>query len=652
MPSGNADTRTGRLKVLTGPEALVRSMGLMERATEKHAVDVTVGNGVLHWTSHSESPGATVPGSRIKSVTQRGAAFVVNLNPGTHGITALTFAAASDADAADWVKAVERVMATPAAAPPSPPVRASRPAAATGGAPLDPTPITVKYRISEQILEKETIEKHYALLVIACDPTTLLDVCKFSKRECDIFGKFRQFTYHTTLVKVNVPTTPQDHAVIFAPKPLEALDGGIYAFRNESAKQFGLAAANGMSENLVTIYQLARKQDDIKELNTALNECKWWPFGSPCDIITSVTTPYFNHFDPSCLAAGLPWELLGLQGQNHTLLVHGSACFESVLHCWTYPNLMLACHGAEKLLPTNLASPIVVLGAGASGLLFAARLRDMGYTNIDILEITDRYGGKTHTVVQYGPYPVGRHDKTVCELGTCYLSPAYSVPPDGTHSSFVGYLQQEGAVDCNHQIDFAQKAQSFRGVAIEGQLPPGFAAKCANDHNEAKCVIDYNEYVVLKAACELGLTNSLLDQIKAEAELALALARYGLIYVEYMGFDAPMPSTPPMPPFASFLGKTFWQFLEDNDLLALVGVLQYGYELQGYGPVKDISAFYGLTWITPAVTWAILLDALGVVDVPLVTAWTRGWGDMWTQLVEKKHLNITYCATVTSITRG
>jgi NAD(P)-binding Rossmann-like domain len=636
MPSGNADTLKGKLKMLAGPEALVR---LMERATKE--CDVSVSNGALRWHSDiKKSPGATVHGSRIQSLAQYGAVFVVNLKPGGNDIAVLTFAAASEADAAAWVAAIERIRETPA---PPPPVRPPRPVPATGAgtvAALDPTPIEIKYKIQDATIDPPIHVKYYSLLVIACDPVNLLDVCDFTPDEREIFGKFRKYTFHTTLVKVKVPTTPQVHAVIFAPKPLEALNGEIYAFRNESIKQFGLKLANEMTENLVTIYQLAGPDQPIVDLRSALKACDWWPYGLDFKFIKDFITPYFNHFDTASLAAGLPWKILDSQGKKQTLLVHGSACFESVLHCWEYANLMIACAPeAQPALPTNGASPIAVLGAGPSGLMFAARLRDMGYTNIDILEVKVRFGGKTLTVVEAGPYPAGSQEKTVCELGTCYLSPAYSAFPGHTHySSFVDYLHKQGVLEGNHQIDFAKQAKSFRGIATAGQLP---------GYYDVKAVIDYSDYVVLKAAHELGLSDWFWDRIEARTQLAYDLGWYGVIYPEYMPGDRPMPVSPPP---KAFLEQTYGEFLEGQNLLSLYGLLQYGYELQGYGPVWDIAAFYGLTWITPAVTWAILSSGLGL-DVPVVTAWTKGWEDIWMQLVKKKQLTITKPAQVTSICR-
>ena len=80
-------------------------------------------------------------------------------------------------------------------------------------------------------------------------------------------------------------------------------------------------------------------------------------------------------------------------------------------------------------------------------------------------------------------------------------------------------------------------------------------------------------------------------------------------------------------------------------------MLQYGYEVQGYGSLNNIPAFYGLVWITPKITNTILFDSLKLENVPVVTAWTQGWGNLWDQMVPKEQLKITYFANARSIKR-
>ncbi|MDJ0697243.1 FAD/NAD(P)-binding protein [Mastigocoleus sp. MO_188.B34] len=497
-------------------------------------------------------------------------------------------------------------------------------------------PIRLEYTIKGN--EKSIIEKGCELLVIACDPRNLYTICDYTAEERAIFDKLRNFTFHTSLLKVKVNSSSpktKTYSVIFAPKPLQDMNGSVYAYRNESAKQFGPEHASTMTHNLVTVYQLEGEAETplstskFKEiLEQQLKDSDWWPFSTDYEVLKTFTTPYFNHFSNEDLKKGLTWEILNLQGQNNTLYVHGFTCFESVLHCWDYAALMLDFVGSAKQpLPTKLEAPIVILGAGVSGLLFAIRLKRLGYTNIEILESTDRYSGKTYTLIEDEPYPSESKEKTICELGTCYLSPAYYHLLEDLKEFFVD----------NNQIDFAKNDPNFRGVVTQGEFPDSF---------DVAPIITQQDYILLKAKALLGLPQN-SDSQSIMLQIALDLARYSILHWEIMGSQTPMPPKPP----TVLLEKTFYQFLEDNKLLSLVGMMEYIYSVQGYGVMRSIPAYYGLIWITPIVIQTILLDNMSPKNIPVVTALKKGWGDVWDQIVTKGNLRITYLVETKSITR-
>jgi NAD(P)-binding Rossmann-like domain len=497
--------------------------------------------------------------------------------------------------------------------------------------PAPAIPINLKYRIKG---EPAIIDRDYALLIVACDPRNLTNICDYTPAELDIFAKLVDFTFHTSLIKVKV-ASPQLHAVHFAPHTLERMTGGVYAFRNESAKQFGLEVANTMTHNLVTVYQLvgstaapwsAEKFEEI--LARQLPEISWWPFGDDYEVLDTVTTPYFDHFNSEDLQAGLPWQLLNLQGQHQTLYAHAFTCFESALHCWGYANLLLKQNGVKQVLPQDLDAPIAILGAGVSGLLFALKLKRLGYKNINILESTERSGGKTHTIIKDGPYPSGSTEPTVCELGTCYLSPAYA--------PMLADLE-EFLID-NSQVDFAGNDPNFRGIVTAEIFPPTF---------EVEPIINYADYVVLKAKALLELPQD-YESTLIQLRIAFDLTKYCILHWEHMGQQRPMPLQPP----AALLDRTLYQFLADHDLLSLVGLMEYIYEVQGYGTLTSIPAYYGLIWIPPIVIQTILFDNLHLDNKPVVTAWKNGWGDLWNQIVTKEDLQITYLAETISIQRS
>lgn len=497
-------------------------------------------------------------------------------------------------------------------------------------------------------IEYSILGQHHSisceLLVIACDPRHLIGVINYDRQELNLWQKLTNFAFHTTLLKVPVNERHQTHAVVFAPKPLELMGGSIYAYRNESAKQFGIETANTMDHNLITVYQILNENGIVWSpqhfadiLADSIPTLPWWTYGSEYEIMDSVTTPYFNHYSGENLKAGLPWQILAQQGIYNTIYVHGSTCFESIFDCWAYGNLILNNNdNVQAALPSQHNDPIVIVGAGASGLLFAEKLKKLGYTNIKILESTDRYGGKTHTIVQHGPYPAGSTEPTVCELGACYLSPSYVPMVDELQKYFEG----------NQQIDFAHNIPNFRGIATEGQFPNNRLP----DGREVPTVMVYDEYVTELAKSILNITSNLeLDFLLAEE-----LIKYTALHIKFMGEESPMPLTEPRDGFffKNYLYHTFHEYLEYHDLPALKGILQYGYEVQGYGSLKSIPAYYGLIWMTPAIIETILGDKTGILSKPVVTAWSKGWGDLWRQIVQKNDLQISYNTIITSITRS
>ncbi|MDT8325840.1 MAG: FAD-dependent oxidoreductase [Roseovarius sp.] len=497
------------------------------------------------------------------------------------------------------------------------------------------------------------------LLVVACDPRTLAKTCQitYSAAEQAVFDSLQNFTFHTTLVKVTVPATKPTFGIILKPQAVEDMCGHVSGYRNETAKQFSLEVANGMTENLVTVYQLQgpratpwTNEQFLQNLTDTLGSLAWWPYpdyevmtyasGAP----VALGTPYFDHFDHAGLEAKMPWNYLGVQGTGNTIYVHGSTCFESVLQCWQYGGMMLEKRDTIGwTLPSDLGAPIIVLGAGPSGLMFAHRLGDMGYTNVEILESTDRFGGKTHTVTYDVPTPNG--GKTSCELGTCYLSPAYD--DMARHFAKCGFMDgnfREGMYLTQNQKD--PKGHSIRGMVTEGQF---------DGVPMPHTMIDYIEYVPLKGYYQANQpfanpTTWLagFNPKEVQLEIALKLLEYDALLARYLGLSLPMPLTPPQALLDANY-TSFYDFLEKNDLLMLTGLLEYAYSVQGYGPLDQISAYYGMIWISIPLTLATLASSAGLTDEPGVTVLSKGWLDIWTQMAPT--LNITLNAKVSAIDR-
>lgn len=501
------------------------------------------------------------------------------------------------------------------------------------------------------------------MLVVACDPQRLTKACAFTAEEKAVFSRLANYTFHTTLVKVPVPTDPArrpEFGVILRPESIDQMKGDVSGFRNESAKQFSLQTANEMTENLVTVYQLLGPEkvpmtqaQFLQRLNNTLQSLDWWPYDS-YEICTddrgapiTLTTPYFDHFDNQALADHLPWKYLAIQGTGNTLYVHGSTCFESVLQCWQYGGMLL------EMLPTlGISLPpqngrIVILGAGPSGLLFAHRLKGLGFTNVQIYEETNRIGGKTHTITLDQPAP--KHalppHATACELGTCYLSPAYDDMAAALSDFMVGNVRQGFFLTADHKDP---SDHSFRGMVTDQQFD-GVPVD--------QKVMDYDDYVLLRGYYEANqpFANPAkwldgFNRLEVEADIMFRLAEYEALIATYMGFDElPMPKTPPKSLIAAGY-DSYYDFLKRNNLLILCGLLEYAYSVQGYGPLRKIPAYYGMIWISMPLVWAIAETTVGLKKEATVTVLMKGWLNVWQQMAPT--LNITTGAQILEIERS
>lgn len=503
------------------------------------------------------------------------------------------------------------------------------------------------------------------LLVVACDPRRLEDVCEFTENETAVFDSLINYTFHTTVVKVPVPTDPASmpaYGIILKPEAIDNMAGNVSGYRNETAKQFSLQTANSMAENLVTVYQIQKpcktpwtNEQFLQNLRDTLSCLDWWPYASfeictdpTSGQVAALSTPYFDHFNNDNLVAKMPWNYLDVQGTGNTIYVHGSTCFESVLQCWQFGDMLLKNQSSLGYeLPSSMDATIIILGAGPSGMLFAHRLQCLGYTNVQILESTDRFGGKTHTVTFQEPSPPGPTQDTPCELGTCYMSPAYDDMADDLKDFMKGNARRGFFINKDHN---APTGSNFRGMVTEDQFS-GVPMKSTT--------IGYSDYVSLRGFYEAHKPfsdpdNWLADYSAKEvgAEIGIALVAYWLYVDEFFGTSLPMPTTPPQ----ALLDEGYTSFhdmLKKQNLLILTGLLEYSYSVQGYGPLNNIPAYYGMIWISKPLVDAILKgigdSVLHIPSKPTVTVLSKGWLDIWVQM--EKTLTITLKAKVTNIER-
>lgn len=247
-------------------------------------------------------------------------------------------------------------------------------------------PVTITYQTGTSGTESIDCE----LLVIACDPRPLFGMANGGAQvlvptptEKAVFAPLTDYIFQTTLVSVDVPTDPAKrpkYGAILDPATARQMKGDIGAFRNESAKQYGLDVANTLPQNHLVVYQLwgPESEEDPKTAKPPtsaqllqrledqlddLTKVPWWPYETytidPAQ--PPLHTRYLHHYAPEQLEQGLPWKLLEVQGDNRTLYTWAGTCFESVLQCWQYQDLLLSPDRTNPVqLPAALEAPIVI----------------------------------------------------------------------------------------------------------------------------------------------------------------------------------------------------------------------------------------------------------------------------------------------------
>jgi NAD(P)-binding Rossmann-like domain len=316
--------------------------------------------------------------------------------------------------------------------------------------PAPPAPVTITYALDADATRTEAFD----YLIVACDPRGLA-IDDPTALEARVKEALTSFTFHTSLFKADRPgmdaARGPSYASRFNPSALEKMDGSPYAFRDEVFAHDPVLKADKTGKTWCVLYQLegkpliGRKREEVrKELNKVRDKTiadggivdgggdgqtwiDWKPDGSEKPQPEEDTlVDYFAHFDDKELDEGLPWAIRDAQGEKNTFYVASFTCFESVLHCYLYEEQLMDPKGRvvkEGIFPADKTKSFAVVGAGPSGLLFATQhLLKKGYANFKIFEASDRFGGKTFTYRRKAP---GDGSEVPCELGTCFLSPAY-----------------------------------------------------------------------------------------------------------------------------------------------------------------------------------------------------------------------------------
>ena len=245
---------------------------------------------------------------------------------------------------------------------------------------------------------------------------------------------------------------------------------------------------------------------------------------------------------------------------------------------------------------------IAIIGAGPAGLHMAAELERRGFRRPILLEQRDRIGGKSHTI---------HHRGVAHELGTCFLHLGYL--------EVYRLIQRYGARGAvgNPYLVFWDGPLDAPGPAL------------------------LREFVVQGIGCERYIR--LRRRVFGDVEHRL----------------------PPRPSAAMLdaLAMPFGDFLEKHGLGELLVSMELCQTAQGYGYLREVSAFYGLWWMTPTFLRSQILGGVGHAMGGVLSDRTRealavtrmlpdGFTDLWTRLAQAHRLDIRLGAEVRRIHRG
>ena len=219
--------------------------------------------------------------------------------------------------------------------------------------------------------------------------------------------------------------------------------------------------------------------------------------------------------------------------------------------------------------PSSFDDKIVIIGAGASGIDMARRLKRKGFTKIHIYEKEGRIGGKSMTVEDPSGF--------IQELGSCCIGPGYE---NNVMEIIKSYTSPDELVP-----------RMFGSVWLDNLNVP----------------ISYPEYVIMEIMNHFGIYKE-EEAIRKLSELVIEYSRkhyelFGTYEFELM----PRPSEDTL----RNLSCSYMEFLKRNNLDGLRPLLLLTHTLQGYGYLDEIGALYGMMWNTPFLLQSLLALASG-----------------------------------------
>lgn len=246
--------------------------------------------------------------------------------------------------------------------------------------------------------------------------------------------------------------------------------------------------------------------------------------------------------------------------------------------------------------PKSKHDRIAIIGAGPSGIHMAYKLKEAGYRNVTIFEKTNYIGGKSDT--RY-------HRRVPHEMGTVYAQPDYT--------------------------EIYRLVKEFDAGNI---LPMPSPTVWVNKDQPTPISNLENNLQILAT-----LRPDITDMQSAVLYIQQALGKYAAIHAQmfgsYEGELMPRPSNE----ILSQLNMTFLEFLRVHDIEVLKGLITSAMTAQGYGHIDEVSALYGLMWVTPRFLTAVATPPSPEVK-SVVKILSKGFQFLWAEIARQTNLDI------------
>ncbi|XP_033763200.1 polyenoic fatty acid isomerase-like [Pecten maximus] len=257
--------------------------------------------------------------------------------------------------------------------------------------------------------------------------------------------------------------------------------------------------------------------------------------------------------------------------------------------------------------PKSKHDKIAIIGAGPAGIHMAYKLKAAGYTNVTIFEMKSFIGGKS--VTRY-------HRRVPHEMGTVYAQPDYT--------------------------EIYRLVKEFDAGRI---LPmPSPTVWINKEHPTPLSNLQSNLQIL--ASLRPDITNVTVAAVYIQQAIGKYVGLHSQMFGSYEGELMPRPSSVVL----SQLNMTFLEFLKFHDIEVLKGLIVSAMTAQGYGHIDEISALYGMMWVTPRFLTAVATPPSPEVK-SVVKILSKGFQFLWSEIARQFNLNVKLSSPVRQVMR-